>query len=117
MVGVGSIFCIGVEVAVKESIRTALDLENILNKWRGLVAGLGLRSQSVLYRFPELMIGTPVLTAHHAKDALGISFPAASAALAQLGKMGILVQPVKQRRNRTFVAKEVIDVLNRPARG
>ena len=110
-------FAIGVEVAVQESIRTALQLEDILKKWTGLVAGLGLRSQSVLYKFPELMIGTPVLTAHHAKNALGISFPAASAALAVLEKMGILVQPVKQQRNRIFIAKEVIDVLNRPAGG
>lgn len=59
------------------------------------------------------MIGTPVLTAR-AKDALGISFPAASAALAQLEKLGILVQPVNQQRNRIFVAKDVIEVLNRP---
>jgi len=110
-------FAIGVEAAVQESIKTAIELENILKKWTGLVAGLGLRSHSVLYKFPELMIGTPVLTAHHAKDALGISFPSASAALAALEKMGILVQPVKHQRNRTFVAKEVIDVLNRPAGG
>lgn len=110
-------FAIGVEAAVRESIKTAIELENILKKWTGLVAGLGLRSHSVLYKFPELMIGTPVLTAHHAKDTLGISFPAASAALAALEKMGILVQPVKHQRNRTFVAKEVIDVLNRPAGG
>ncbi|ABQ28072.1 Fic family protein [Geotalea uraniireducens] len=110
-------FAIGVEAAVQESIKTTIELENILKKWTGLVAGLGLRSHSVLYKFPELMIGTPVLTAHHAKDALGISFPAASAALAALEKMGILVQPVKHQRNRTFVAKEVIDVLNRPTGG
>ena len=110
-------FAIGVEVAVQESIRTALQLEDILKKWTGLVAGLGLRSHSVLYKFPELMIGTPVLTAHHAKNALGISFPSASAALVELEKMGILVQPVKQQRNRIFVAREVIDVLNRPAGG
>ena len=63
------------------------------------------------------MVGTPVLTAHHASKGLGISFPAASAALAQLEEMGILVQPVKQQRNRIFVAAEVIEVLNRPAGG
>ena len=110
-------FAYGVDAAAQESMRTALDLEGILNKWKEQLAQLGLRSQSVLYKFPELMIGTPVLTAHHAKNALKISFPSASAALAQLEQMGILAQPVKQQRNRIFVAKEVIDVLNRPARG
>jgi cell filamentation protein, protein adenylyltransferase len=110
-------FACGVEEAVQESMRTALALEGILNRWKEQLAQLGLRSQSVLLKFPELMIGTPVLTAHHARNALGISFPAASAALAQLERMGILVQPVKQQRNRIFVAKEVIEVLNRPAGG
>ncbi len=107
-------FAIGVDAAAQESIRTALGLEAILRKWKEIVAGLGLRSHSVLYRFPELMIGTPVLTAHQAKNTLGISFPSASAALALLEAKGILVQPVKHQRNRTFVAKEVIDLLNRP---
>jgi len=60
---------------------------------------LGLRRQSVLYRFPDLMLGTPVLTAHKAKDSLGISFQAASAALAQLEEMGLLVQKVQTTRN------------------
>lgn len=110
-------FAYGVEAAVQESMKTALDLEGILNSWKERLARLGLRSQSVIYRFPELMIGSPVLTTHQAKNELGISFPAASAALAQLEQMGILVQPVKQQRNRIFVAKEVIDVLNRPAGG
>lgn len=110
-------FACGVEEAVQESMRTALALEGILNRWKEQLARLGLRSHSVLLKFPELMIGTPVLTTHHASKALGISFPAASAALAQLEKMGILVQPVKQQRNRVFVATEVIEVLNRPASG
>jgi uncharacterized membrane protein len=55
----------------------------------------------------------PALTAHKAKDALGISFPSASAALARFEEMGILVLKQKQRRNRVFVAKEVIEILNR----
>lgn len=107
-------FAVGVEAAAHESMTTALALEGILKAWTGRVAGIGLRADSVLYRFPELLIGMPVLTAHRAKDALGISFPAASAALARLETMGILTQPVRQQRNRTFVATEVIEVLNRP---
>jgi Fic family protein len=110
-------FAIGVDAAVQESISTALGLEAILRKWKDLVAGLGLRRQSVLYKFPELMLGTPVLTAHKAKDALGISFPSASAALALLEEKGILVQREKHQRYRTFYAKDVIELLNRPATG
>ncbi len=108
-------FAIGVDAAVQESISTALGLEAILRKWKEIVAGLGLRRQSVLYKFPELMLGTPVLTAHKAKDALGISFPSASAALALLEEKGILVQRKKHERYRTFYARDVIELLNRPA--
>jgi Fic family protein len=108
-------FAIGVDAAVQESISTALGLGAILRKWKDMVAGLGLRRQSVLHRFPELMLGAPVLTAHKAKDTLGISFPSASAALALLEEKGILVQREKHKRYRTFYAKDVIDLLNRPA--
>ncbi|OGR34399.1 MAG: cell filamentation protein Fic [Desulfuromonadales bacterium GWD2_61_12] len=109
-------FAIGVDAAVQESIGTALGLAAILRKWKELVAGLGLRRHSVVHRFPELMLGTPVLTAHRAKDALGISFPAANAALALLEEQGILVQREKQPRYRTFYARDVIELLNRPVR-
>ena len=110
-------FAVGVDAAVQESISTALGLEVILKRWKEKILELGLRRQSVLYRFPDLMLGTPVLTAHKAKDALGISFQAASAALAQLEDMGILVQKEKHQRYRTFYAREVIELLNRPAAG
>lgn len=108
-------FALGVESAVQESVGTALGLEAILKKWKEIVEGYGTRKQSVLYRFPELMLGTPVLTAHKAKDALGISFPSASAALKLMEEYGILTQQNKQQRNRIFYAKEVIDLLNKPS--
>ena len=108
-------FARGVESAVQESIGTVLGLEAILKKWKEIVDGLGLRKQSVLYKFPELILGTPVLTAHKAKDALNISFPSASAALILMEKHGILTQQSKQQRNRVFYAKEVIELLNKPS--
>jgi Fic family protein len=110
-------FAVGVDAAVQESISTALALEVILKRWKEKILELGLRRQSVLYRFPDLMLGNPVLTAHKAKGTLGISFQAASAALAQLEAMGILVQREKHQRYRTFYAWEVIELLNRPAVG
>ena len=110
-------FALGVESAAQESIRTGLALEKVLKKWKAAVSVLGLRSHSVILKFPELIIGMPVLTAHRAKDALGTSFPSASAALAQLEKIGILARINEYRRNRVFVAQEIIDILNRPAGG
>ncbi|RII29890.1 MAG: hypothetical protein CXR30_08820 [Geobacter sp.] len=47
------------------------------------------------------------------KDALNISFPSASAALAKFEEMGVLVQRQPHGRNRCFYAKEVIQLLDR----
>ncbi len=110
-------FSAGVEIAVQEAIDTAVGLNEILKKWDELVRGMGLRRQSVFYKFPRLMIGTPVLTANQVKDALNISFPSASAALAKFEEMGVLVQRQPHRRNRCFYAREVIQLLDRSPGG
>ncbi len=106
-------FATGIEVAVQESMKTAQALLSILEGWRMQVASLGLRSDSAAYRLPELLIGSPVLTANQVKESLGVSFPAANSALSRFEELGIIVQPVKQQRNRIFIAREVIDVLER----
>lgn len=108
-------FAAGVEVAVQEAIGTAAALNGILRKWEGMVQSLGLRRNSVLSKFPRLMLGTPVLTADQAAKALGISFPSASAALARFEQLGVLALRKKQKRNRCFIAGEVIALLAGPA--
>lgn len=110
-------FSVGVEVAAQESMTLAFALEKIMGKWAEQVAALGLRSDAVLHRFPALLVGAPVLSVQLAQNMLGVSFPAASSALAKLEEMGILFRPTQQKRNRLFIAREVIDVLNRPPSG
>jgi hypothetical protein len=80
-----------------------------------LIAEMNLRSDSAVLRLPGLLIGTPVVSAHRVKDALDISFPAASNALAKLEQAGILSIPKKRQRSRIFIATEVITLLNRPS--
>jgi len=92
---------------------TARELLAILDRWQIAVDELGLRSDSAINRLPELLIANPVVTVSQVKDVLGITFPTANAALAKLKKIGILVQTDRQR-NRTFIAMEVITLLDRP---
>ena len=108
-------FATAVEESVKESISTAEGMVAILNQWKKRIAEMNLRSDSAVLRLPDLLIGTPVVSARRVKDALDISFPAASNALAKLEQAGILSIPKKRQRNRTFIATEVISLLNRPA--
>ena len=105
-------FASAVESGAKESINTASALEKILGRWGTIVAELKLRSDSAVNRLPELLIGSPVVTARQVEKALGVSFPAASNALGKLADAGILTQQ-GESRNRRFVASEVIELLNR----
>jgi Fic family protein len=107
----------GVHAAAHESIQTAELLTGLLEKWRARIRELRVRSDSAVYRLPELLIGTPVVTTRAIESALGISYPAANTAVSLLEKEGILQQPARRQRNRTFVAREVIDILNRPTEG
>ena len=105
-------FATGVEEAAHESMITARELLALLERWQMAVNALGLRSDSVIKRFPELLIANPVVTVKQVKDLLGITFPTANAALAKLKEMGILVQTERQR-NRVFMAMEVITLLDK----
>ena len=105
-------FASAVEESVKESIQTANALENLLRQWEARISALKVRSDAALYKLPQLLIGRPVVTARQVEAELGISFPAANNALARLEELGILTNPQKQQRNRTFVAHEAIDILN-----
>lgn len=109
-------FAEAVESGAKESISTAIALEAILNRWKAIVAELKLRSDSAVNRLPELLIGSPVVTARQVERALGVSFPAANNALAKLADTNILSQQ-GESRNRRFVAQEVIDLLNHSPEG
>lgn len=110
-----SFFATGVEHAARESIRTATALIALLETWRRRVSELKLRSDSVVNRLPEFLIGNPVVTINQVSAAMGISFQAANTAIAKLAEIGILVNEGDSIRKRVFVAAEAIGILNRPA--
>ncbi|MCK5914321.1 MAG: Fic family protein [Desulfuromusa sp.] len=108
-------FATGVEAAAQESIMIAGELVAICERWEKILSTLKLRSDAVANRLPKLLIGTPVVTARQVVKALKTSFPSASKSLSLLEEKGILTQVgEKRQRNRIFVAKEVIELLERP---
>lgn len=111
-----SFFATGVEAAVKESIDTSVALNAILAKWEEMAKEMRFRRNSVHIKLLRLMLSTPVLTADQTAKALGVSFPSASAALAKFEEMGVLALRKKQKRNRCFYAREVIELLNSPSK-
>jgi Fic family protein len=72
------------------------------------------RARSAAIRSLDLLASYPVLTATRLAALLGVSFPAAMTAIDQLMDAGILQERTGYRRNRVFVAPEVLTVLIRP---
>lgn len=107
----GRFFAQAVVASCEEAASAAQRLLALREGWRARVSGL--RSDAAARRLVEILIGYPVLSANQAKDHLGVSFPAANAALAQLVDLGIVTEPTR-RRNRVFVARDVIDLLENP---
>jgi len=106
-------FATAVEESAKESIRTAIELDTLLQQWEERLTALRIRSDSAVYKLPKLLIGRPVVTARQVETELGVSFPAANNALAKLIEPGIVTVPHERQRNRLFVAHEAIEILNR----
>lgn len=69
------------------------------------------RADSTSRKLAALLIGTPVVTVNPVKRLFGVSFPATNNAVADLAALGILTGTARQR-NRVFVAREAIAVLD-----
>ncbi len=106
-------FATALEESAKESIQTAIALDSLLQEWEERIKTLRIRSDSALYKLPKLLIGSPVVNARQVEAELRVSFPAANNALAKLEELGIITVPNEKQRNRTFVAHEAIEILNR----
>jgi Fic family protein len=101
-------FARGVVESSQEAVLMTRQLQKLREEWRAKVASL--RGDATGRKLVELLIGTPVVTANTAKEQLGVSFPAANTAITQLIELGILL-PSERRRNRIFVAHQVVDLL------
>lgn len=96
---------------VDELMATRAALVRLGDRWR---ARRRYRDKSAALRALDLLSDYPVLTAKRLKEKLGVSAPAANVAIAQLVEAGVLVERTGYRRNRVFVAQDVLRVLNRP---
>lgn len=96
---------------VDELMATRAALVRLGAAWR---ARRRYRDKSAALRALDLLPDYPVITAKRLGDRLGVSAPAANAAIAQLVEAGVLIERTGYRRNRVFVAQEVLQVLNRP---
>lgn len=100
-----------VVVSCNESIQIANALLAMRNAWEQKLSHT--RRDSSSRKLANLLIGYPVMTVNRASELLEVSFVAANNAIRDLVSQGILSEP-QSARNRIFVARDVIDLLNQP---
>lgn len=104
----------GVQVAARETLQTAERLTALLDQWKTLIRAGNIRIDALPHRLPEHLIAHPVVTVRSIQEAFNTSFPTANAALNIMQKNGVVAPHSERKRDRIFIATEVINVLNRP---
>ncbi len=72
------------------------------------------RKASAAEKALNLLAGFPIVTAGRLSQQLGITYAPANTAISQLVDAGILTERTGHRRNRVFVASDVLRIFNRP---
>ena len=94
-----------------ELMRTRTALEDLARRW---ARRRNFRQGSSSLRALELLHQYPVVTISRLASILGVTYPSASAAVAQLEQVGVLKERTGYLRNRVFSAPEALSILNRP---
>jgi Fic family protein len=101
--------------AIRSGRALVQELQAVTAVWNDRLAGV--RSGSTARRLTSLALEQPVLNAEVVVSRLGVSRPAAYNALDTLVDRGVLRTANSQRRNRLWIADEVIDALDAFAAG
>jgi Fic family protein len=107
---------------VAQAARTGVEVgERLVGQLRALRSdwadSVSARSDSAVWPLMDLLVRQPVVTARVVTGQLGVSAPAAQAALQRLVQAEILQESTGHRRNRVFRAPEVLRALDGYAAG
>jgi Fic family protein len=95
-----------------ESIAIAQDLMAMADRWEQQLSSF--RSHSATRRLPQFLLGHPVTSVQQAVEGLGVSQPAANAALNNLHAAGIVSLVNERQWGRVFQATELLQRLDQP---
>lgn len=80
-------------------------------QWRERLAEAGKRRHAAIWKATDLLLGQPVVNVNIVSERLGVSFPAANAAITDLVTLDILRPASDRRRHRIFHAHGVMNAL------
>ncbi|HUT79020.1 MAG TPA: Fic family protein, partial [Polyangia bacterium] len=103
-------FLDGVRATAEGAVASAQRLAETFEVDRRRIEPAGRRAGSAL-RVHEALKARPVLSIAAVRERTGLSFPAASAAMDLLVRLGIAREPTGRRRNRLFVYDSYLAIL------
>ncbi len=106
-------FLNGVARQSEDAVGRSQRINNLITKWRHAITGTAARSTLSLL---DLVAENPFITAKGAAKRLKVAFTTAQRAIDRLHKAGILIQTSKSRRDRVYCARELLGILEEPAR-
>lgn len=106
-------FLNGVARQSEDAVDRAARIQETLDAWRLRLAGLGSDTPAHVL---ELLAGNPFVTAKGIAARLGIARSTASRAIGRLVDLGVLTQVGTRKRDRSYLAKELLDILEEPAK-
>ena len=107
-----SFFLEGVATVADGATRTACDIVNLREQTRDRISTLlGRRSGKALQLLDHLF-KNPYVIVNNVQTALEVSQPTANALVAELEKIGVLVETTGRRRNRVFAFKDYLKLFH-----
>jgi Fic family protein len=104
-------FLRGISQQAEEAFSRASELLDLRDEYRDRYQD-GANSVSYL---STAIFTKPYITVNEARDILDMTYNAANNAVGKLEEDGVLEEITSQRRNRVFRAREVFDVIQKPA--
>jgi Fic family protein len=103
------LFCYSAQDAIFASRVTADAIEELRDVWLQKITA---RKDSVIWELLDLILTQPVINVNYVSEELGVSAPAARAAIDQLLEADILSKTSTKLRNVTYQAKEVTEIMD-----
>lgn len=103
-------FLVGVITEAEDAIGRAKCLLQLRENWRTRIQTI--RQSGTLLQLLDRLFAVPVVSVNEASRLLEMSFQGAQKNITKLQELGFLVETTGQQRNRLFLAKPVVELLN-----
>jgi len=106
-------FLNGVARQSEDALSRTCRINQLLENWRKKTAGL---ATSVPHQLVDTLASNPFLTITQASESMGISYTTMQRAIEKIEKLGIVHEISGNQRNRVYCAKDILTILEEPAK-